>query len=73
MGLDSDIDVCEVSFDEFERRKRPRENRYSNEFKSNTLLQNQYHTPKEIRIEYDFGIEVHEILFEQFKHQKTPK
>ncbi len=68
MEVDLAFEVAEVSFDEFERRKTPRENISLIEIQNKAFLAHVFNEPK-----IDIGIEVNEVAFDQFERRKQPR
>jgi stalled ribosome rescue protein Dom34 len=73
MEIDLGIEVSEVTFDEFERRKAPRVSISINEIRSKDYFANDSYKGEQIRFEVDLGIEVNEIAFDQFERRKAPR
>lgn len=73
MELDLGIEVSEIGFDKFERRKAQRVNGSLNEIKSIAQFANKIYKAEQIQIEFDLGIEVREITFDLFERRKVPR
>jgi len=73
MEIDLGIEVSEVAFDEFERRKAPRVRISINEIRSKDYFSNNSFEVEQIRFEGDVGIEVSEVAFDQFERRKAPR
>ncbi|PCI60846.1 MAG: hypothetical protein COB34_02005 [Methylophilaceae bacterium] len=73
MEVDLAFNVVEVGFDEFERRKMPRENVSLIEIQNKAFFANLLNGAEEIRVPFDLGIEVNEVPFDQFERRKHPR
>ena len=70
--IDLAFEVKEVSFDQFERRKAPRNTISLFEIQNHFFFKN-ISGNNELHINFDMGIEVHEVPFEQFERRKHPR
>ena len=73
MERDLGIEVSEVTFDQFERRKSPRGNSVFNEFRKNAYFADNVYKLGHVQMEIDPGIEVSEVTFDQFERRKAPR
>ncbi|MDP2193525.1 MAG: hypothetical protein Q8K36_03260 [Alphaproteobacteria bacterium] len=73
MEFDLAIEVQEVDFEQFERRKHPRENGHYRYIENNFLSTNSEYQLEEAQMEASAGIEVHEVTFDQFERRITPR
>jgi hypothetical protein len=73
MEFDLAIEVQEVDFEQFERRKYPRENRLYMDVEYNLLSANRAYPLAEAQLEVNSGIEVHEVTFDQFERRMAPR
>jgi hypothetical protein len=73
MEIDLGIEVSEVTFDEFERRKAPRASISINDIRSKDYFANNSYEVEQIRFDIDLGIEVSEVAFDQFERRKAPR
>jgi hypothetical protein len=73
MELDLAFKVSEVGFDEFERRKAPRENISLIEIQNKAFLANVFNEVEETRGTLNLGIEVNEVPFNQFERRRHPR
>lgn len=73
MEIDLAIEVREVAFDQFERRKYPRENRFFIDIQGNTFSDNKGYQLAEARTDTHLGIEVREVTFDQFERRMAPR
>lgn len=73
MELDLGIEVSEVTFDEFERRKTPRVSISINDIRSKDYFANNFFKIVQLPTEVDLGIEVSEVTFDEFERRKTPR
>lgn len=73
MELDLAIEVREVAFDQFERRRYPRENRFFIEIKGKYFFDHKSYQVTEPAIDADLGIEVREVTFDQFERRVYPR
>lgn len=72
MAVDIAFEVNEVSFEQFERRKAPRNSISLIEILNKSFLKNIFEDD-DLPITFDFGIEVDEVPFEQFERRKQPR
>jgi hypothetical protein len=72
MIVDLAFEVKEVSFDQFERRKSPRNAISLFELQNKAFLNNIFDNG-ELPITFDMGIEVNEVPFEHFERRKQPR
>lgn len=72
MTIDLAFEVKEVSFDQFERRKMPRNSISLVEILNKSFLKNIFEND-ELLIRFDYGIEVDEVPFEHFERRKQPR
>ncbi len=70
--VDLAFEVKEVSFDQFERRKAPRNIISLFEIQNNFFMKNIF-GDDELPIAYDMGIEVKEVPFEHFERRKVQR
>lgn len=73
MELDLGIEVSEVTFDEFERRKTPRVSISINDIRSKDYFANNFYKVEQLPTEVDLGIEVSEVTFDEFERRKSPR
>ncbi len=73
MERDLGIEVSEVAFDQFERRKAPRGNSIFNENQKNAYFANVIYKLGPMQKEINPGIEVSEVAFDQFERRKVPR
>lgn len=73
MEVDLAFNVSEVGFDEFERRKTPRENVSLIEIQNKAFFANISNNTEVTRMPFDQGIEVNEVPFDQFERRKHPR
>lgn len=73
MELEAGIEVREVTFDEFERRKSPRTRISIDEITSKDYFANVSYALERLEFEVDYGIEVNEVTFVQFERRKVPR
>lgn len=72
MMVDLAFEVKEVSFDQFERRKSPRNAISLVELRNKSFLNNIFKND-DLAITFDMGIEVNEVPFEQFERRKQSR
>jgi hypothetical protein len=72
MMVDLAFEVREVSFEQFERRKSPRNAISVVELQNKSFLNNIL-GHSELPTTFDMGIEVNEVPFEQFERRKQPR
>ena len=72
MTVDLAFEVNEVSFDQFERRKAPRNYISLIDIQNKSYLNNIFEG-EELPIAFDMGIEVDEVPFEQFERCQYPR
>jgi hypothetical protein len=72
MTVDLAFEVKEVTFDQFERRKAPRNSISLVEILNKSFLKNIFEDD-EFPISFDIGIEVDEVPFEKFERRKQPR
>lgn len=72
MMVDLAFEVKEVSFEQFERRKSPRNAISLVELQNKSFLSNII-GKGELPMTFDMGIDVHEVPFEQFERRKQPR
>jgi hypothetical protein len=73
MEFDLAIEVQEVDFEQFERRKYPRENRLYIDVEGKFFSKNREYQLAEAQMEASSGIEVHEVTFDQFERRMAPR
>ena len=73
MQVDIAFEVAEVAFEQFERRKAPRENISLVTVKNKAFLSNLFDGTKEQSSEFPVGIEVNEVPFAHFERRKEPR
>lgn len=73
MQVDIAFEVAEVDFEQFERRKAPRENISLVTVQNKAFLSNLFDDTKEQSSALPLGIEVNEVPFAHFERRKEPR
>lgn len=68
MEIELAIEVREVAFEEFERRKSPRKNISVIEIQNKAFFEQVFNEPKDSQTLLDSGIVVKELSLDEFKH-----